>query len=799
MTQQLERVPQVHQELPVEHLVRLTIDGQEAVALPDQTILAVAKGLGIQIPTLCNDNSLEPFGGCRLCIVEIEGYDKPLPSCTMKVAEGMIVRTDTERLKALRKLTLELTLSDHNAYCMPPCQINCPTHINIPLFLEANAKGDYRESARIVKEVLPFPSTLGRVCPRPCQTVCRRQLVEEEIQICFSHRYCGDKVWDDPPTPWPPEPSTGKRVAVVGAGPAGLSCAYYLALKGHKVVVYEALPKPGGMLRYGIPAYRLPKEEVLDQELECVWKLGVEPKYNMALGRDFTTDDLLQQGYDAVFLGIGAHRSNRMDVPGEDLPGVVTAVEFLRNVGLGEKVDPGKRVVVIGGGFTAVDAARTSLRLGATDVTIAYRRSQAEMPAHRDEVADAEHEGVKLELLAAPVRVIEENGRAKGIELQRMTLGEPDARGRRRPVPVPGSEFVIEADTIIAAIGQMPDVSFLAKETGIKSNERECIVVNPYNYQTAKEKVFAGGDATIGAATVIQAVAAGKLAAKSIDSYLKGENMEEVARRIEAEERKPDLISIVPSKPITKKTPMRILPLEDRKLNFRQVELGYSDEEAKREAERCLQCTCPAAGRCELQQRSLEHGCTTNRFHNGEQSDYHHYETDYSHGLILREPNKCIWCNRCVRVCRDVVGPDCYSFAGHGLDAIVTTAFDLPLGKTNCISCGSCAKTCPTGALVLRDRVLESYTLDVSRCIFCSECVEVCPHNALAVSPNFELATYRRFDWTKINAEEMAQAQDFGYKRTRGAESPDGLGATHLKGAALDRAKHHRQFKSWGE
>lgn len=768
----MEQMGQRHGDLVAEKLVAettegratvvLRIDDRDVVGYEGQTILRAAQGAGIEIPTLCSDERLEAFGGCRMCLVEIVGCDKLLPSCTTAVAPGMVVRTNTERLKAIRRAILELLLSDHNAYCQPPCQINCPTHIDIPRYLEQIVLGDFREAARIVKEVLPFPYALGLVCPRPCENVCRRKLVETEISICQCHGYAGETVLDDPPVPWPQEPPTGKRVAVVGAGPAGLSAAYYLALKGHDVTVFEALPKPGGMMRYGIPEYRLPKA-MLDKEMDAIWRLGVELRCNAALGRDYTIDDLFSQGFDAVFLGIGAHKSNALNIQGEHLPGVWPAIEMLRKVILGEKVDVGRRVVVIGGGFTAFDAARTSKRLGAEEVTVVYRRSRKEMGAHHTEVDDAEHEGVKLELLAGPVRIIERNGRAAGVEFVRMQLGEPDAKGRRRPEPVPGSEFVIEADTVIAAIGQTPDLSCLARETGVVSNERECIVADG-SYATGRPGVFAGGDATHGAATVIQAVAAGKLAARSIDEYLRGEKLAVSAERRKAEEQKPDLIDIVPYKPISERVPMPMLPYEERRLNFRLIELGYSEDQVKMEAARCLQCACPAAGRCHLQRLSIEHGLTDNRFHNGESTDYHDYEADVSHSFILRDPNKCINCTQCVRMCRDVIGPNCYGLMGRGFDSIVTTPFNASLNDSNCVSCGACAETCPTGALMLRERDLDTYELDVSRCIFCGDCVEVCPHGALGETANFELARYQRFEKMILGKEELANAPDFTFE-----------------------------------
>ncbi|MCL5961591.1 MAG: FAD-dependent oxidoreductase [Chloroflexi bacterium] len=745
--------------------VSLNIDGRDVQGPAGYSVLEIAQMAGIEIPTLCSDEKLESMGGCRMCLVEIEGRDRPLPSCSTVAEEGMVVQTATDRLKSIRRMVLEFMLSDHNAYCQPPCQIGCPTHIDIPGYLELIVAGDYRGAARLVKEVLPFPYTLGLVCPRPCENVCRRKLVEEEISICQCHGYAGESALEDPPTPWPQEPPTGRRVAVIGAGPAGLSAAYYLALRGHSVKVFEALPKPGGMLRYGIPEYRLPKA-MLDQEFNCVWNLGVELECNARLGKDFSIDDLFAQGFEAVFLGLGAHRSNELGAEGEHLPGVWHAIDMLRRVQLGEKVEIGRRVVVIGGGFTAFDAARTSKRLGAEEVTVVYRRSRKEMGAHPTEVDDAEHEGVRLEILAGPLRVVEKDGRAAGVELIRMQLGEPDARGRRSPVPVPGSEFIVEAESVIAAIGQIPNLDCLQNERDVEESQRHTIVVDPDSYYTGRRGVFAGGDATLGASTVIQSVACGKRAAKVIHLYLQGEDMAEAAGRLKLDEVKPDLIDIVPYKPAWPKVQMPMLPYEQRRHNFKLIELGYSEEQVRKEAARCLQCACPAAGRCHLQRLSIEHGLTDNRFHNGEARDYHDYEPDVSHSFILRDPNKCINCTQCVRMCRDVIGPNCYGLMGHGFDSIVTTPFNASLNDSDCVSCGACAETCPTGALMLRERDLEYYDLDYSRCIFCGDCVEVCPHGALGETPNFELARYERFDQMVLDKDQLADAPSYTVPKT---------------------------------
>jgi len=539
----------------------ITIDDKVMQAYEGQTILSVAIDNGIHdIPNLCNDEKLEPTSACRMCLVHIEGVERPLPSCNTPALPGMTVTTNSDELFHIRRTNLELMLSDHNAYCQPPCQVDCPTHIDIPGYLELIAQGSMKEAARLVKEVLPFPYILGLTCPAPCQQACRRALVEEEIAICRMHGHAAESSLLDPPVPYVQDPPTGKRVAIVGAGPAGLSCAYYLALRGHYCKVFEQQPQPGGMLRYGIPEYRLQKD-MMDREIDHVWQLGVDFQANVALGKDFTIDDLFAQGFDAVYLAIGCWTSNKMRVPGEDAEGVVNAIAYL-----GEKVEgksvpvkEGNEVIVIGGGFTAFDCTRTSLRLGAK-VHTTYYRGRTDMGATQEEVEDGEAEGAELLLRISQKQIVVENGKVVGVEYQRTKPGEPDASGRRRPVPVPGSEFTIPCDTVIPAIGQAVDTSVLDEKSGIKWTKWKTVQTNPHNFMSDRQGVFAGGDCQMGAKTIIECVAQGKLGARSINAFLTGEEMEEVARRLELEERKPDLFDIVPYKPVEPKVKMPMLP-----------------------------------------------------------------------------------------------------------------------------------------------------------------------------------------------------------------------------------------------
>jgi heterodisulfide reductase subunit A-like polyferredoxin len=486
-----------------------------------------------------------------------------------------------------------------------PCKVACPAHISVQGYTALIAFGKYREALDLIREENPFPAVCGRVCTHPCETECTRSQVDEAISICQLKRFAADEVKasgkDSPPACLP---KNGRRVAIVGSGPAGLSAAYYLALWGYEPTVFESLPVAGGMMAVGIPSYRLDKG-VLNAEIDFIKSVGVEIKTNSPIRGASAIKDLQAQGYQAVFLSMGAHRNNPMGIEGEDLAGVVPAVDFLREVNLGNSVQVGKKVMVVGGGNVAIDAARTALRLGAKDVVILYRRSREEMPAAEEEVEEAEEEGVRIQFLAAPTRVLGKNGKVSGIECLKMELSDPDESGRRRPVPIKGSEFVTEADTVLPAIGQSPDLSFLSPDSGVESTSRGTIKVNKLTLETTMTGVFAGGDAVHGPATVIEAIAAGKEAAVSIDRYLKGEDM--LANR-----EKSFTAVEVDTAGVKKAARQKIskAPSEERTRDFREVAYVLTEAQAKAEAERCLACgICSECYQCvaACQAKAIDH------------------------------------------------------------------------------------------------------------------------------------------------------------------------------------------------
>jgi len=471
-----------------------------------------------------------------------------------------------------------------------PCQHTCPVELDIPAYVALIAKGQFEESLNLIRRRNPLPGICGRVCTHPCESKCRRGELDESIAIKTLKRFVADyevKAGIKPELRG--KPFKQEKVAIVGSGPAGLTAAYFLAMEGYPVTIFEALPIAGGMLTVGIPEYRLPKD-ILNYEIEVIKNLGVEIKTNTPIGKDLALDDLWKQGYKAIFLAVGAHKGIKMNIPGEEAQGVMDCVDFLRKANLGEEVPLGHKVAVIGGGNAAVDAARTAERLGVREVFILYRRTRVEMPANKEEIEETDHEGIEIRILAAPTRVLTENGRVRGIECIKMELGEPDSSGRRRPIPLKGSKFILEIDTLIPAIGQTPDLSFLPKGDGLEVSKWDTLVVDSDTLATNKRGVFAGGDAVTGPATVIEALAAGKNAAISIDRYLRGESLpreyQVTTPLLEVEPLK------LPEEELAelKRPAIPCLSLKEREKNFREVELGFEQEMAVSEAKRCLRC-----------------------------------------------------------------------------------------------------------------------------------------------------------------------------------------------------------------
>jgi len=477
---------------------------------------------------------------------------------------------------------IELRSRDHSF--VPPCQAACPLRMDIREYVDLVAQGRIMEALQVIRGGNPFPSICAYVCTHPCEESCRRSQVDKPIAIRslkrFALEFGGDRM-----VQVEARTEHSEKVAIVGSGPAGMACAYYLRNLGYPATIFEAHSEIGGMLRVGIPRYRLPRE-VLDVEIQRLTKMGVEIRTDT---RVVSLDLLFDMGYKAVFVTIGAHQSLRMGIEGEDSPGVIDGATFLREVNLGLKPSLGNGIAVVGGGNVAIDAARTALRLGSRKVTILYRRSQTEMPADPAEVAQALEEGVHIEFLVSPTKIRRQDGKLN-TTCVRMELGEPDASGRPRPIPIEGSEFTLRIDSVIAAVGQRPDLSFVPEDSDISINRWSCFeLAGGSKSQTTNVRFFAGGDAVAGPETVIKAIAAGQQAAEDIDKTIRSINGEPPYEA--PPEEKIDIPLVIDEE--TQECPQVRMPLLDasqRKGRFVEVELGFSREDAIKEAIRCLRC-----------------------------------------------------------------------------------------------------------------------------------------------------------------------------------------------------------------
>ena len=676
-------------------MISLTIDGRRTAVEAGTTVLEAANRLGIRIPTLCHVPGIEPAASCFLCAVAIEGRRTLAPACAMPASEGMVVETGSADARAARTMALELLLSDHAGECVAPCAAECPAGLDIPGFVYGIATGDNRRAMEVIARRLALAGSLGRICPRLCERECRRAEFDQGLGIGALHRYAADLDGGAAARHLPPRaPSTGKWVAIVGAGPAGLAAAYYLLQKGHECTLFDAHPSPGGMLRYGIPAYRLPKD-ALDGEIEAILRLGARFRMGERWGEHFTLAGL-REWHDAVFLAIGAQRAQGLGCQGEER--AMAGTGFLASVASGNPLPLRGDVVVVGGGNTAMDCARSAIRLGARSVRVLYRRGRQEMPCLMEEVEAAEAEGVRLEPLVAPVK-LERHGGGLLLTCRRMALGEPDASGRPRPVEVDGSDFTIECSTAIAAIGQSVDLTLAGRE-GLEVTAWG-IAADARTLATNLPGVFAGGDAVVGADLAVRAVAAGRMAAASIHQSLSGEAVtgEAEAARI-AMRPVDDAERAAIFRSIERAARVRApeIPMERRVAGFDEVESRLADEDAAREARRCLTCGCRKADGCRVRQLATEYGADVYRFAGARRR----FSRDLSHAEVIYEPGKCICCDACVRIAAAAGEEPGLAMIGRGFDVAVAVPFGEPLSSGLRKVARQCAEACPTGALALR-------------------------------------------------------------------------------------------------
>jgi formate dehydrogenase major subunit len=675
-------------------MIRLTIDGRKVAVEPGTTILGAAEWLGIRIPTMCHVKGIEPASSCFVCAVQIEGRRTLSPACGMPAAEGMVVHTQTEDVCKARKMALELLLSDHAGECDAPCAARCPAGLDIPGFMFGIASGDTGRAMEVISHRLALAGSLGRVCPRLCEKDCRRCELDQGLTIGALHRYVAD-LDQESARPFLPrrETPSGKSVAIIGAGPAGLSAAYYLQQKGHACTLFDAHEQPGGMLRYGIPEYRLPKQ-ALDAEIAAVRQLGAEFRMGTRWGADFTLAQLRER-HQAVFVAIGAQGAQGLRCPGEDL--ALPGIGFLEQVAEANLPAIGEDVIVVGGGNTAMDCSRTCVRLGAR-VRVFYRRTRQEMPCLMEEVEGAEAEGVHIEYLVAPVR-LERAESGLRLVCRRMVLGEPDASGRRSPVPVEGSDFTVPCSAVIAAIGQSVERS-MAEHEGL-SVTKWGLSADPHTMATNLPGVYAGGDAVLGADLAVRAVAAGRMAAASIHQYLSGEpvtgeptHAAVVMHPVDDTERAA-IFRTIEKAP---RVPLPELPMERRLTSFDEVEGRLPTGDAVRESRRCMTCGCRKSACCSIRTLATEYGADLDRF----AGERRRFAEDNSHPDVVHEPGKCISCDACVRIAAAEGEEFGMTMIGRGFDVRVAPPFEKRLSEALTRSARRCAEACPTGALSIR-------------------------------------------------------------------------------------------------